>query len=174
MVKGLIVGVVIIVLVILGFFLFSGDDSSSVDSGVGDIGGSSEGGIVISGEEDAVPAPGNEDVEERVINVGGERTVSMTPAGFSPNTLEISVGDSVQFINQGSGRHRPATDIHPSHSVYPGSSIGKCGTTDADKIFDACEPLERGESYTFTFNEVGTWRYHDHLNPGMRGTMLVR
>ncbi|MEK6824273.1 MAG: hypothetical protein AABY02_00300, partial [Nanoarchaeota archaeon] len=62
---------------------------------------------------------------------------------------------------------------HPSHKNYPGSDIAKCGTSEASTIFDACKGLAQGESYSFTFNEVGSWNYHDHLNPNLRGTVIV-
>jgi plastocyanin len=174
--KGWIFGITIVVIVALGFFLFSGGDDSttgtSSSSGSGEVSGGS-----------AMPVQGNEDVDEIIVEdesgsdegaISGSRTITMTLSGFSPTSLEIKKGESVTFVNQGSGTHWPATDVHPSHSVYPGSSIGKCNTTDKTRIFDACKGISRGGSFTFTFNEVGNWRYHDHLSPGLKGTVIVR
>lgn len=100
-------------------------------------------------------------------------TIEITSSGFSPNTLEINFGDVVTFINQGSSSSWPASAIHPTHTLYPNSGINKCGTTEEINILDACQGLANGETYSFTFNEVGTWNYHDHLRPNMKGTIIV-
>ena len=63
--------------------------------------------------------------------------------------------------------------MHPTHKVYPGSDIEKCGTAEESNIFDACRGLKEGESYEFTFNEKGSWRYHDHLNIKNTGSIIV-
>ncbi len=111
----------------------------------------------------------NEELTNRISH-----TIDITSMGFSPATLEINNGDIVTFINRDSESHWPASDVHPSHTAYPGSSISKCGSAEANRIFDACKDLNEGERYSFTFNEIGPWRYHDHRNPGMRGTIVVR
>jgi plastocyanin len=86
--------------------------------------------------------------------------VLITSSGFSPSTLTIKAGDTVTFINKDSNPHWPASDPHPTHTNYPG--------------FDALRPLKTGESYSFTFTKQGTWGYHDHLNPSLRGTIIVK
>ena len=67
----------------------------------------------------------------------------------------------------------PAAALHPTHTVYPGSDIKKCGTSEAVGIFDACRGLKSGESWSFQFNEVGTWKYHNHLTPTQFGRITV-
>jgi len=101
-------------------------------------------------------------------------TVEMSLSGFSPKILEINKGDTIRFINVGRGAPWPASNIHPSHTSYPGSGIGKCRGAEANSIFDACKSLGGGESFTFTFDKAGTWQYHDHLKPSLRGTIKVR
>lgn len=102
-------------------------------------------------------------------------TVEITSSGFSPKTLEIKQGDTVVFLNKDTNPHWPASAMHPTHTVYPGSGISKCGTSEQSMIFDACEEINQGESFTFTFNEIGSWNYHDHLNPGaFFGTIKVK
>ena len=100
-------------------------------------------------------------------------TVEITSSGFSPTALNVNQGDVVTFINKGSSSSWPASAIHPTHTVYPGSDIKKCGGSEEEMIFDACKGLKTGESWTFTFNEVGTWSYHDHLSTGRKGTIVV-
>lgn len=103
---------------------------------------------------------------------GVVKTVEITAAGFSPGTLTINKGDAVMFVNKDMAPHRPASAQHPTHNVYPepGGCIGS--------KFDACKDLAQGESWSFTFYQVGEWKYHDHLNcctnPAFFGTINVQ
>ena len=63
--------------------------------------------------------------------------------------------------------------MHPTHTAYPGSGIEKCGTDEEEGIFDACKGLEEGESFSFVFNEAGSWNYHNHLSPGQFAKVIV-
>ena len=132
-----------------------------------------------------VPAPGNEDVEEKVVvddssgddDSAGEVmekkefVVEAGSSGFSPSTLTIKKGDTVKFVGQGTDSHWPASAVHPIHNKYPGSGLKKCSS--GERIFDACKGLLGDEEFSFQFDEVGEWKYHDHLNPGLKGTIIV-
>jgi plastocyanin len=98
--------------------------------------------------------------------------VLITSSGFIPSTLTIKVGDTVTFVNKDSKPHWPASDFHPTHRLYPGSGIEKCGS--GEEIFDACKGLSPGETFSFTFKYRGTWTYHDHLYPYLTGTIIVQ
>lgn len=89
---------------------------------------------------------------------GASHTVEITSAGFSPSTLTIKAGDIVRWVNKDTVGHWPASANHPTHNVYPepGGCIGS--------KFDACKALAPGESWSFTFDKVGDWAYHDHIN----------
>ncbi|MEK6872599.1 MAG: hypothetical protein AABW90_01135 [Nanoarchaeota archaeon] len=102
-----------------------------------------------------------------------ENVVEITSSGFFPQSLTISQGKEITFINKDSGLSWPASAVHTEHRAYPGSDISKCNTSEKNKIFDACGGLKNGESYSFTFNEKGSWRYHDHLNPSSTGVIVV-
>ncbi len=106
--------------------------------------------------------------------VSPEFIIRITNAGFEPNLIEVPKGSRVTFINESSNPSWPASAIHPTHRVYPGSGIEKCGTPEQGNIFDACRGLEKGESWSFVFNEIGEWGYHDHLNPSLRGKIIVK
>ena len=103
-----------------------------------------------------------------------QQTVEITSNGFSPETITIKQGERITWLNKKTGAGWPASAVHPSHKSYPNSDIAKCGTDEENEIFDACRGLAQGESYSFTFNEVGSWSYHDHLNPSSRGTVVVQ
>ncbi len=99
--------------------------------------------------------------------------VKISASGFEPKTLTVKAGTTVTFINEDSNKHWPASAMHPTHKVYPGSGIEKCGTAEETNIFDACLGLAQGELFSFTFNEKGSWRYHDHLSVSLTGTIVV-
>src|SRR3989344_5981878 len=111
-----------------------------------------------------------EDVSEE--SVVEEVTIEMTSSGFSPSDVTVKAGGTVIFVNNDINGQWPASAIHPPHTVYPGSSKDKCGTAEQVKTFDACGEVASGESYSFKFTEVGSWKYHDHLNAGDTGTIM--
>ncbi len=88
----------------------------------------------------------------------GGKIVEITASGFNPVNLTISAGETVTFINRDSAPHWIASGPHPVHTLYPepGGCIGS--------KFDACKALAQGESFSFQFNQKGSWPYHDHLN----------
>ena len=118
--------------------------------------------------------------EEEVDYSGQEITiqeeiivVNVNDNSFEPKTLRIQKGSTVTFLNIARRDVWPASNIHPTHTVYPGSDITKCNTPEEATIFDACRALSPGERYVFTFNEVGEWQYHDHLRASVKGTVIV-
>ena len=105
-------------------------------------------------------------------NIGGN-VIEITSSGFSPKTLTIKKGETVTWINKDTESHWPASATHPTHTVYPGSDIKKCETAEESNIFDTCRGLNPGESYSFTFNEIGSWSYHDHIVANLFGKVIV-
>ena len=102
-----------------------------------------------------------------------EHFVEINLQGFVPKDLEIKKGDKVTWVNKLITEVQPAGNSHPTHTFYPGSSIIMCGTAEEKNTFDACRPLKKEESYSFVFNEVGTWGYHNHLQPSRDGKIIV-
>lgn len=94
-------------------------------------------------------------------------TVEMSDIGFAPSALALSAGTTVTFKNVGTRPMWPASAMHPTHGVYP-TKGGCLGST-----FDACRGLKPGETWSFKFDEKGTWGYHDHLNPSTRGEISI-
>lgn len=111
--------------------------------------------------------------EEENSGLVATAVVLYTDTGFVPQIFNIKAGETVTFVNGSSNPMWPASAVHPTHRVYPGSDIAKCDTADANKIFDACKGIAAGSEWSFTFTEKGSWGYHDHLNPNMRGTIAV-
>ncbi len=82
--------------------------------------------------------------------------VDYTDSGFSPASVTIKKGQTVNFVNKSSSQMYVASNPHPIHTDYPG--------------FDE---LSAGDSYSFTFDKVGTWGYHNHINPAQKGSVVV-
>jgi plastocyanin len=99
--------------------------------------------------------------------------VEMMEQGFAPNEIVIQQGDTVVWKNTGTRNHWPASNFHPTHTMYPDSDIRKCGSTTEQMLFDSCTGIEFGETYSFTFTHAGIWHYHDHLSPSLTGTVHV-
>lgn len=103
----------------------------------------------------AVPTP-----EIETTGLAEGTVVSIGPSGFNPNILTVKNGTTVIFINEDTGAsHWVASDPNPAHTDYPG--------------FDAGSPIQPGASFSFTFDRVGSWGYHDHLNPSHTATIVV-
>ena len=79
-------------------------------------------------------------------------TVQIKRTGFVPATVTINQDDAVTWTN---------TDTINHQVVANGGSF-------------ASPILTRGKSYTHTFRNGGTFRYHDGLHPTLKGTVTVR
>ncbi len=79
---------------------------------------------------------------------------------FSPAVVTIPVGGTVTWTNAGDEDMRVASDPHPTHIGYPG--------------FDSMSNVGPGKTYSFTFQKKGSWGYHDHLDPTVKGTVIVQ
>jgi len=112
-------------------------------------------------------------------------TIEITSSGFSPKELTINKGDSVTWINKDSKERWPASAMHPTHTVYPGVEYDQPGSYAGSEAcitkgnakegaFDPCKGLAKEELWTFTFNQIGSWNYHDHLVSNNYGKIIVQ
>lgn len=88
-----------------------------------------------------------------------EITIIMKDKTYEPQNLEIKKGTKVIFKNESSEPRWPASNIHPTHGIYP--------------EFDPKQPIEPGQEWSFVFDKEGRWKYHDHLVPLIRGEIIV-
>src|SRR3989338_1392701 len=100
-------------------------------------------------------------------------TVTYTDSGYSSATVKISAGDAITFVNDSSNTMWTASNLHPTHTLYPSSDISKCSTALAVELFDTCKGVAPGESWSFTFAQKGNWGYHNHLQIGHGGIIIV-
>jgi plastocyanin len=104
---------------------------------------------------------------------GAPMTATVTYDGnsFSPTEVTVAKGGTVTFTDTVSNMW-VASDPHPVHNGYDGTSRSThcaAGYSGAAP-FDQCKS---SSSFTFTFNKVGSWSYHDHFNDSAHGTVTV-
>jgi plastocyanin len=87
-------------------------------------------------------------------------TIIYTETGFSPADLTIKAGETIVFKNNSARAFWPASNDHPSHTIYP--------------EFDPKKTVAAGASWSFTFTKIGNWKYHDHRAANLGGTITVQ
>jgi plastocyanin len=78
-------------------------------------------------------------------------TVTIQNFAFNPATLNVQVGTTVTWINKDSTTYHVVSDT---------------GAFDSGN-------LASGQSYSFTFNQAGSFPYHCSIHPSMTGTIVV-
>lgn len=78
--------------------------------------------------------------------------LSITETGFGPTTIEVLPGTDVIWTNDGTNSHDIVSD---------------------DGGFAASGPLAPGDSYTVTFDALGTYEYHSSVDAGFTGQIIV-
>lgn len=86
-------------------------------------------------------------------------TVTLSASGFSPQSLTVKAGTKVTWSNQSGSNATVNSDPHPVHTAYPTLNLGA---------------FSNGGTLTLSFDKPGTYGYHNHLNPGQTGTIVVQ
>jgi len=109
-------------------------------------------GDVGSSDTTVTTAPGSGSSATAPATSGGsEVKVIMTNRSYDPETVTIKVGDTVTWVNEDA----------PQHDV-----VADNGEFKSD-LFD------KGQTFSFTFTQAGTYPYHCSIHPGMTGTVIV-
>lgn len=104
---------------------------------------------ISGGDGAATPAENADQATDQ--QAGEELTVTIQDHAFNPPTLEVAVGTTVTWINNDNAPHT-ATE------QGGGFNSGR---------------LSRGDSFSFTFTEPGTYNYICSFHPRMSGTIIV-
>ena len=78
---------------------------------------------------------------------------------YNPQNISIKADQTITFKNTSDDLIWPASNIHPTHGIYP--------------ELDPQKPIKPGDSWRFTFTKIGVWKYHDHLNPQITGEITI-
>jgi plastocyanin len=81
----------------------------------------------------------------------GAGAVEIADFAFAPEASDVKVGDSVKWTNKDGAAHTVTAD---------------------DGAFDSGN-LAGGKSFSFTFEEAGTFAYHCNIHQSMTGTVVV-
>jgi plastocyanin len=79
-------------------------------------------------------------------------TVSIFGSGFSPKSITVTAGDTVTWVNRDSATHQ----------------VLATGGQFASAI------LKKGQTYSYTFRNTGTFSYEDELHPKLTGKVTVK
>ncbi len=94
--------------------------------------------------------PGSVPIPRREVIVGKD--------GFSPQSQTIKKGETVMWINKSGETVTVNSDPHPTHNLHRFLNRGE---------------LPSDSSVQVTFEESGTYGYHNHLSPSQTGTIIV-
>lgn len=84
-------------------------------------------------------------------SLSATRTVAIQNFTFSPQSLTVKKGDTVVWTNKDSAGH-----------TVTGNMGGPASQT-----------IPKNGTYSYTFNNVGTFAYHCSIHPTMTGTVVV-
>ncbi|MHB1391006.1 MAG: cupredoxin domain-containing protein [Thermoleophilia bacterium] len=87
----------------------------------------------------------------------GGATVTMTELKFDPDTITIKKGETVTWVNE----DRRTRQIM--------SGVPQAMTDDFMST-----PMEKGQSWSHTFDKAGEFPYHDMKITGLLGTVVVK
>lgn len=88
----------------------------------------------------------------------GTESVGLISSGFRPQSLKVKVGTKVVWTNRSGTAASVNSASHPTHLVYPPLNLGSFGN---------------GDTLSLVFDKPGTYKYHNHLNAGQTGAVVV-
>lgn len=86
-------------------------------------------------------------------------TITYKDGSFSPSSVTIKTGQSVNIINDSDADIQFVSNPHPVHTDNAELNIGS---------------IAIGSNKTITIVNTGTWGYHNHLNSTESGTIVVQ
>ena len=158
--KNIIIILVVLVLVLGGYFLFQANVASQNQ-------------VVPQEQSQTNPPPGDTLTVTLPPIVQIKHEVTYTDAGFSPATLTVKEGETVVFKNESSGGMWVGSAMHPSHMVYSGTTLQQHCPDTLNTSFDECKSDAPGTSWSFTFAKKGSFGYHNHVKASTFGKIIV-
>ena len=98
-----------------------------------------------------------------VMTTPVKHTITVDENGFTPSSITVLPGDTVEWVNTDTSLHRTQTTIAASRSA---ASFNAFTNWDSGA-------LATGEGYRYTFNTKGSYFYYDPQNPNNTATITV-
>ncbi len=117
-------------------------------------------GAAMHGEPTRAYSPFDTKPDSEVVHPEAPLITYTAADGFVPKRLDVEPGTQVRFYNASGDAFWPASNIHPTHAILP--------------ELDSNEEIPPGETWSFTFQSRGYWRFHNHLAPGFGGLVVVQ
>lgn len=97
---------------------------------------------------------------QNIAPAGGKViSISLTKDGFNPKSITAGLGDKLIWTNNTTSPTTVNSDTHPIHDLYPFLNLGE---------------FQPGQTVRIIMRQIGTFRYHNHLNPSQTGTITVK
>lgn len=104
-----------------------------------------------SGNTSAIPTPSAQTSSATAsASLESGKTVVLKGFAFTPAEITVSKGDTVTWTNEDSATHDVAGDAFKSGD------------------------MKKGDTFSYTFNETGTFDYICSFHPSMKGTVIVQ
>ena len=87
-----------------------------------------------------------------------EVVIPMKDIAFAPQSIRVSKGTKITWVNNDEVVHYVNTDSHPAHTYY---------------IAQNTRAIKKGESYALGFDQPGIYPYHCSAHLKMTGNILV-
>lgn len=176
---GLIVGIIVVILLVAGgaWWYMSSGTSAPVTAPQQAVTGTSTTSTNTTGANTGAGSPGSAgSMPMTGSSAPMQATVTYTDQGFSPQNVTVMQGGTVTFVNQSSHQMWIASNPHPVHTGYDGTSVSQhCAAGYSGPApFDECTAVNAGGSFSFTFNKTGSWGYHNHALHSDTGTVTVQ
>ena len=108
-------------------------------------------GLVACGAKQPVASTTEPATQPTSAPAGTAAEVKISNFAFDPSSLTVKVGTTVSWTNQDSAPHTITSDA---------------GDWDSGQ-------LSKGQSFSYTFDQAGTFAYHCSVHPSMTGTIVV-
>ena len=150
MTKWLMVGVVIVIFLVGGYFLLGQNKSTAPATSP----------IPTESQPSLAPTASTQTATpSEAMKATNENTITLTAGAFSPATLTVKAGTKVTWVNKSGSTATVNSDPHPTHTNYSPLNLGR---------------FSNGENLSLVFDKPGTYGYHNHLDATERGTVIVK
>lgn len=102
-------------------------------------------------------------VAARIGNDDGVKTqsliISIKDSGYIPGDATVNKGTTVTWVNEGSKLHTVSSNPYKENTELPSL---------------VSDPIKPQDTYSYTFNDAGTFKYHDELDPKINAQVVVQ